>query len=192
MLEARRKCAVRPSVLLMTKPEPRRKLSLRRANTQRKPDVTDRQEVAFRGHVAGNSRRDVFSQAKRSEVMSRIRGTDTKPEKVLRSLLHRLGYRFRLHGRGLAGRPDVVLARYRTAIFVHGCFWHLHPGCPQGRLPWSNREFWSKKLRANRLRDRRKVAELEAEGWRVLTVWECEVEKDLPRVERRLRKALVL
>lgn len=84
---------------------------------------------------------DIYSKEKRSEVMSRVRGSGTKPELHVRSLLHRLGYRFRLHRRDLPGRPDVVLPRYRVAVFVHGCFWHRHPGCRKAALPKSNGEF---------------------------------------------------
>lgn len=132
---------------------------------------------------------DIFSVAKRSEVMSKIGGKNTKPERIVRSLLHRLGYRFRLHRRDLPGRPDVVLPRYRTVIFVHGCFWHLHPGCPSGRLPGTHREFWQKKLEGNMARDARNVGALRSEGWNVITLWECEVEKDLASVSRTLREA---
>ena len=108
--------------------------------------------------------------------MSRIRGRDTKPELALRSLLHRLGYRFTITGpnnRTLPGKPDVVLPKYRTVIFVHGCFWHAHEGCPQFRLPKSRVAWWHAKLTGNRARDQRNEAAIRALGWHVVTIWEC-------------------
>jgi DNA mismatch endonuclease (patch repair protein) len=110
--------------------------------------------------------------------MSRIRGQNTGPELKLRSLLHRAGYRFRLHDRNLPGRPDIVLKSYRTAILVHGCYWHRHPGCPKATTPQSRAAFWQKKFDATVERDKRKAAELRAMGWQVVTVWECDLEKD--------------
>jgi DNA mismatch endonuclease (patch repair protein) len=114
--------------------------------------------------------------------MSRIRGQNTGPELKLRSLLHRAGYRFRLHDRKLPGRPDIVLKSYRTAIFVHGCYWHRHPGCPKTTTPQSRTAFWQKKFEATIERDKRKAAELRAMGWQVVTVWECELEQDAEAV----------
>jgi DNA mismatch endonuclease (patch repair protein) len=105
-------------------------------------------------------------------MMSGIRGTNTKPEKHVRSLLHRHGFRFRLHARDLPGRPDIVLPRYRAAIFVHGCFWHGH-ACHLFRLPSTRPEFWSAKIERNRQNDHSAMAALLARGWRVATVWEC-------------------
>lgn len=110
----------------------------------------------------------------RSSVMRRIRGTDTKPERLVRSLLHRLGYRFRLHGAKLPGRPDIVFARRRKVVFVHGCFWHAHEGCPRAYRPKSRIEFWDAKLSRNRERDAAVAAALEAAGWELHVVWECE------------------
>jgi DNA mismatch endonuclease, patch repair protein len=111
----------------------------------------------------------------RSEVMARIKGKDTGPERAVRSLLHALGYRFRLHRKDLPGSPDIVLPGRKAVIFVHGCFWHGH-GCKRGsRTPKANTDYWSKKLAGNVARDARTRAELEALGWRVLVVWECEV-----------------
>lgn len=115
---------------------------------------------------------DTVSPEKRSWIMSRIRGRDTSPELRLRRLLHRVGLRFRLHAR-LPGRPDLVLPRHRIAVFVHGCFFHAH-GCRRSRLPKSNSEFWAAKFAGNTERDRRVVAALEAAGWSVLVLWECE------------------
>jgi len=116
---------------------------------------------------------DVVDVATRSRMMSGIRGKNTRPELVVRSLLHAEGFRFRLHRKDLPGSPDIVLSKFRTVILVHGCFWHLHSGCRLAKLPASNAEFWSQKLENNRARDLRKTDELLASGWRVLVVWEC-------------------
>ncbi len=129
---------------------------------------------------------DTLTSERRSWNMSRIRGRDTAPEMLLRSLLHRAGFRFRLHAKQLPGRPDVVLPRYRTAIFVHGCFWHRHPGCRNATSPTTRREFWQEKFEGNVSRDARNRAALEAAGWTVLTVWECELKADAEGVVRRL------
>ncbi|MFL6263365.1 MAG: very short patch repair endonuclease [Thermoanaerobaculia bacterium] len=107
--------------------------------------------------------------------MSRVRGSNTKPEVQVRSFLHHLGYRFRLHQRGLPGRPDIVLPRYRTVIFVHGCFWHQHPGCSKATLPETNAEEWAAKLARNVERDEENSEALQALGWKVATVWECDL-----------------
>ncbi|MBY6203251.1 very short patch repair endonuclease [Maritalea mobilis] len=109
----------------------------------------------------------------RSEMMSRIRSKDTKPEMLLRKGLHAAGYRFRLHVSGLPGKPDIVLPRFRSVIFVHGCFWHGHSGCKNYRIPKTRTEFWTTKIAANRDRDSRAMASLLDSGWRVLVVWEC-------------------
>lgn len=119
---------------------------------------------------------DVFTPEKRSEVMSRIRVRDTKPELTVRSMLHELGYRFTVHGpknKRLPGRPDIVLPRYETVIYVHGCFWHAHENCDYFRLPKTRRAWWKKKLEGNRARDLRNQKALTAAGWHVVTVWEC-------------------
>jgi DNA mismatch endonuclease (patch repair protein) len=118
--------------------------------------------------------------------MSRIRGKDTGPEMVVRSILHRMGYRFRLHVKGLPGRPDVVLPKYRTVVFVHGCFWHRHRGCKNCTTPTHRREWWLRKLEGNAARDRLHLRELGRMGWKAVVVWECEVEKKLERLEQRL------
>ena len=117
---------------------------------------------------------DKVSKSARSRMMSRVKGRDTKPEKLVRSLLHRLGYRFRLHRGDLPGNPDIVLPKYRKAIFVHGCFWHQHPGCRRAKRPSSNEEFWNGKLDRNVARDRKQMKKLEKLGWSHLIVWECE------------------
>lgn len=107
--------------------------------------------------------------------MSRIRGKDTKPELAVRSMLHQMGYRFRLHREDLPGTPDIVLPKYRTVVLVHGCFWHRHEGCRYAYNPKSRIEFWEEKFATNVDRDRRQKAELQADGWIVITAWECEL-----------------
>ena len=134
---------------------------------------------------------DRISKEHRSWNMSRIRGKDTKPEVLLRSLLHRAGYRFRLHGPDLPGKPDIVLRKYKTVIFVHGCFWHRHEGCPGATTPKTRTEFWNAKFRGTVERDRRKKAELERIGWKVLTVWECELKSDSKVVLNMLEYQLI-
>ena len=116
---------------------------------------------------------DVVSSEARSRMMSGIRAKDTKPELVVRKALHAAGFRFRLHRRDLPGVPDVVLPKWKVAIFTHGCFWHLHKGCRNSRLPASRTEFWEKKLMRNVERDRDNIEALLVAGWRVLVVWEC-------------------
>lgn len=123
---------------------------------------------------------DVVSPARRSAMMAGIRGQNTKPEMIVRSIAHRLGYRFRLHRRDLPGSPDLVFPARKKTVFVHGCFWHSHDGCRFAYKPKSNVEFWESKLRKNRERDIRVKGELECMGWDVLVIWECEtVDNDL-------------
>jgi DNA mismatch endonuclease (patch repair protein) len=128
---------------------------------------------------------DVFTKSKRSEVMSRIKGRNTKPELAVRSLLHRMGYRFRLHRADLPGKPDIVLPRYQTLIFVHGCFWHRHKGCRFAYTPKTRMDFWLKKLESNVIRDIHVKSDLELLGWRVIIVWQCEL-RDLSLLSRRI------
>ncbi|ACR27354.1 DNA mismatch endonuclease Vsr [Burkholderia glumae BGR1] len=111
--------------------------------------------------------------------MSRIKGSNTKPELIVRSLIHRIGYRYRLHGKGLPGRPDLVFSKRRKVIFVHGCFWHRHDGCHLARLPKSRLDFWRPKLEANAERDKEVERRLSELGWKVLTIWECEVKDEV-------------
>ena len=120
---------------------------------------------------------DCLTPEQRKRNMSAIKGRDTKPEILLRKLLHSLGYRFRIQRKDLPGRPDIVLPRYKTAIFVNGCFWHRHEGCRFASTPSSNSEFWQKKFAANVERDARNYAALKALGWNVLIIWECEVKE---------------
>lgn len=120
--------------------------------------------------------------------MQQVKGKDTKPELTVRSLLHRMGYRFRLHRKDLPGTPDLVFPARRVALFVHGCFWHGH-GCRIGRLPKSRLDYWAPKIDANRARDARKQAALAAAGWRVAVVWQCEL-ADIEGLAARLRGVL--
>lgn len=115
---------------------------------------------------------DVLTAAQRQLNMSRIRGRDTKPEMLVRRGLHACGLRYRLHERKLTGCPDLVFPRYQAAVFIHGCFWHAH-GCSLSKFPATRQEFWRNKLERNAARDREGIADLRAEGWRVLVIWEC-------------------
>lgn len=115
---------------------------------------------------------DVVDRATRSRMMSGIRGRDTKPEKLVRSFLHRAGLRFRLHA-PLPGKPDLVFPKHHAVVFVHGCFWHRHDGCRYATMPSSNAEFWQAKFDANVARDSRVARQLRKEGWRVFVLWEC-------------------
>jgi DNA mismatch endonuclease, patch repair protein len=116
---------------------------------------------------------DIFSPEQRSRVMSKVRGRDTGIEKMVRSALHRRGLRFRKNVTNLPGKPDIVLTRYRTVVFVHGCFWHGHENCKASKLPETRREFWERKISGNVERDAKNVRALCDNGWKVLTIWEC-------------------
>lgn len=137
---------------------------------------------------------DKISAEKRSWTMSRVRGRDTKPERMLRSLLHRLGYRFVTCRRDLPGRPDVVLPKYNSVVFVNGCFWHRHRRCPRTTMPQANRAYWKAKFERNRARDRDNIAAMETLGWRVFVVWECELDtqpvQTVTRLSRGLRRSI--
>lgn len=128
---------------------------------------------------------DVFSREKRSKIMSRVSGKNTKPEIAVRSLLHSMGYRFRLHKKDLPGKPDIVLPKHKKIIFVHGCFWHGHEGCSRSKRPTTNQEFWREKLDNNIERDKVVVNDLNHLGWEILTVWSCEV-KDTNELKNKL------
>ncbi|WP_272700876.1 very short patch repair endonuclease [Desulfovibrio sp. Fe33] len=128
---------------------------------------------------------DMLKPEARSQLMAKIKSKNTKPELVVRSLLHRMGFRFRLHRRDLPGTPDIVLPKYKTVIMVNGCFWHGHANCPKAKRPSSNTDFWYKKLDDNIARDRENVLKLEELGWRVMVIWECQV-KDVFKLEARL------
>lgn len=124
---------------------------------------------------------DQLTVEKRSWNMSRIRSKDTKPEKIVRSVLFKIGFRFRLHTNKMPCKPDIILAKYKTVIFVHGCFWHRHPSCRYAYNPKSRVEFWEEKFRQNIQRDLKNEASLKNLGWNVVTIWECET-KDLTKL----------
>lgn len=130
---------------------------------------------------------DTLSTEERSRLMSRIRGKYTKPELVVRRLLHAMGYSFRLHRRDLPGNPDIVLPRHGVCIFVHGCFWHLHSKCKDARIPKTRTAWWRKKLEGNATRDKRHAAALRRLGWRVITIWEYQT-KNLDLINSQLQK----
>lgn len=132
---------------------------------------------------------DVFTQQKRSEIMSRIGGKNTAPEIRVRRLLHALGFRFRLHRSDLPGKPDILLPRHDKIILVHGCFWHGHEGCPRAALPATHSEFWRAKIERNVMRDKRVCSELRDLGWSVLVLWQCEL-TSIETVTDRLLKFL--
>jgi DNA mismatch endonuclease (patch repair protein) len=118
---------------------------------------------------------DTVSKEKRSAIMSRVRGKDTAPEMAVRRMVFSMGYRYRLHDARLPGKPDLVFAGRRKIIFIHGCFWHRHEGCPLARIPKSSTRFWTQKLEGNKERDVKNMTALHALGWCVLVVWECEL-----------------
>lgn len=129
---------------------------------------------------------DIWSKQKRSEVMSKIRSKNTKPELLLRKALFAKGYRYRIHNKQLPGKPDIIFAKYKLAIFVHGCFWHYHSDCREGRIPGTNSKFWTEKLSKNIARDMKHQQALSEQGWIVVVVWECEIEKQLDIVLERI------
>ena len=133
---------------------------------------------------------DVHTPEQRTFNMSKIKGKDTKPERILRSKLHKDGFRFRKNVRGLPGSPDIVLPKYHTTIFVHGCFWHRHQGCRFTTIPKTNLQFWEDKFRDTIARDKRQKHSLESLGWNTLIVWECEINRDLDRTVKRLKSQL--
>ena len=132
---------------------------------------------------------DRISGEHRSWNMSRIKSSNTKPEIIVRSLLHNMGYRFRLHRKDLPGKPDIVLPMYKSVIFVHGCFWHRHKGCKNTTTPKTKKVFWREKFKANVNRDRKAQEELKSMGWKILIIWECEL-SDLDKVKRFLKESL--
>ena len=118
---------------------------------------------------------DVFTHEKRSAIMARIKGQNTKPEILVRKLVHSLGYRFRLHQNTLPGKPDLVLRRHEKIIFVHGCFWHGHAGCARATVPSTNIDFWQRKLQGNKKRDMSVRRKLRRKGWKILVIWQCQI-----------------
>lgn len=120
---------------------------------------------------------DTLTIAERSRLMAKIKGKNTRPEIAVRSLLHRAGYRFRIHVDSLPGKPDIVLPKYRTVVFVHGCFWHRHRGCKVGKIPKSHRRFWADKFTRNVANDKKHGRQLRRLCWKVVTVWECQLKR---------------
>lgn len=146
--------------------------------------------IGSAGMAVPNLRMDSLSPHERSERMSRVRGKDTKPEMVVRRLVHSLGYRYRLHSRKLPGQPDLVFAGRKKVIFVHGCFWHRHDeSCPLTRWPKSRLDFWKPKLEQNRVRDLGNQQKLTEMSWKYLVVWECQV-KDVETLKGRIQNFL--
>lgn len=133
---------------------------------------------------------DIFDKSKRSLIMAAIRSTDTKPEIYVRSLIHRMGFRFRKNRKDLPGTPDIVLPKHRKIIFIHGCFWHDHKGCRRSSRPATNKSFWVKKLETNVARDKRILRKLRSLGWRVLVIWECQL-KNEKKLKAMLEKFLI-
>jgi DNA mismatch endonuclease (patch repair protein) len=133
---------------------------------------------------------DVFSRKKRSWIMARISGSNTKPEIIVRKILYGMGYRYRLNVRKLPGTPDIVLSKQKKVIFVHGCFWHGHQACRKKALPKSNKAFWAQKIAGNKARDQRSKRQLRRLGWQALTIWECRT-KDLEKVRNSLERFMV-
>ena len=147
-----------------------------------------REEDSAKRFLQRSTLTDRLTPDQRRHLMQQVKGKNTRPEMIVRSLLHRLGYRFRLHRKGLPGTPDVVFPSRRIALFVHGCFWHGH-GCRIGQLPKSRLDYWQPKITANRDRDACKETALESVGWRVAVVWQCEL-ADLEGLAARLKTLL--
>lgn len=120
---------------------------------------------------------DTFSANDRSFIMRQVKSKDTKPEMIVRSFLHKNGFRFRLHVKSLPGHPDIVLPKYRTVIEVRGCFWHRHKGCKAATMPTSNTDYWEEKFLRNMKRDKKTMASLQELGWNVIVIWECQIKK---------------
>ncbi|HWQ47742.1 MAG TPA: DNA mismatch endonuclease Vsr [Methanosarcina sp.] len=126
----------------------------------------------------------MYSKKKRSEIMSKIRGKETKPEILVRKFLFSEGFRYRINDERYPGKPDLVLPKYKTVIFIHGCFWHGHENCKASKLPETNVEFWEKKISDNVARDRKNIEKLKDGGWNVIIVWQCEIKSKAKREER--------
>ncbi|MCX6992973.1 MAG: DNA mismatch endonuclease Vsr [Kiritimatiellaeota bacterium] len=133
---------------------------------------------------------DTLTRQQRSWTMSQVRSHDTKPELAVRSLLHRMGYRFTLRRKDLPGNPDVVLPQHRTVIFVHGCFWHRHAKCRRNSMPATHKRYWIEKFARNVRRDRKILVQLRRLGWQVVVVWECQIETHPAKVQTRLEGIL--
>lgn len=133
---------------------------------------------------------DIWSKKKRSEVMSKILSKNTSPERKIRSLLYKTGFKFRMYAKELPGCPDIVFDRYKKVIFIHGCFWHFHKRCHEGKIPKSNRQQWQLKLERNVQRDKENFRKLKKIGWEKLVLWECDIEKNNDKLKQKLAKFL--
>ncbi|MCL4456808.1 MAG: DNA mismatch endonuclease Vsr [Nitrospirae bacterium] len=131
---------------------------------------------------------DIFSKKKRSEIMSKIRGRETAPEVAVRKFLFSEGFRFRKNVKKMPGTPDIVLPKYNTVIFIHGCFWHRHRNCKKAQLPETRSEFWGKKINENVERDKKNIRKLKEAGWKVIVLWQCQLKK---KQSERWQKSLV-
>jgi DNA mismatch endonuclease (patch repair protein) len=134
---------------------------------------------------------DIFSKARRSQIMSRVRGKNTQPEMAVRSILHAAGFRYRLHRRDLPGNPDIAILKHKIVIFVHGCFWHQHQNCKKQTIPKQNHAFWEKKLAQNVIRDAAAYRELEKLGWKAVIIWECEIKKRPDGIIEKIQRAIL-
>lgn len=131
---------------------------------------------------------DVHTKKQRSYNMSRIKGKDTKPEMLVRKFLHANGFRYKLHDKKMPGKPDIVLTKYKTVIFVHGCFWHGHEGCKYFKIPQTRTEWWTDKINTNKANDAKAIKVLKKDGWKIITVWECKLKP--AKIEKILQKIL--
>jgi len=141
---------------------------------------------------------DIYSKVKRSQIMASISGKNTKPEIMVRKFLFRNGFRFRINVNTMPGKPDIVLRKYKTIIFIHGCFWHGHKNCSKAKLPTTNTEFWTTKILGNIKRDIKLNSELKQQGWQIITVWECKTKnskifaKEMNKIITRLKNNIPL
>ncbi len=127
---------------------------------------------------------DIYNKEKRSDIMSRIRGRETKPEELVRKFLFSKGFRYRINDKRYLGKPDIVIPKYRAIIFIHGCFWHGHENCKASKLPETNTDFWKNKISDNKARDQKNIEKLRNEGWNVILIWQCEIKNKTNREKR--------
>jgi DNA mismatch endonuclease, patch repair protein len=130
---------------------------------------------------------DIFTKKKRSQIMTNVHSSETKPEIIVRKFIFSRGFRFRKNVKRLPGKPDIVLSKFKTAIFIHGCFWHGHKGCKYAKLPATRSDFWKTKIDGNIIRDKQQITALKKLGWKVIIVWQCQI-SSLAKLEHRLRK----
>jgi DNA mismatch endonuclease (patch repair protein) len=134
---------------------------------------------------------DIYSKQKRSQIMSKISGKNTKPEIIIRKISHSLGYRFRLHKKDLPGKPDIVFPKYKKLIFVNGCFWHGHKNCKRSKLPTTNKKFWKEKIEGNKKKDQSNYYHIKKLGWDYLIIWQCVIKiSNRNKLEKKIQKFL--